>query len=439
MIDGAIGDERLLRRARWRLVAWSGGITLAVLVILGAALYLAVAQSLRATSVAELQGRADSVARAVAAARFLGPAGSYPLGVTFGGGSSTSFALIIPPAGDPLGPQDEPISGLPDQASVAAARNGSVDIRDELINGVAVRVLSEPVARPDGTYVVQVIGDRTGEAHTLEILLTVLAAGGLLALLSAAAAGFAYAGRALVPIRRSLDRQRRFAADASHELRTPLTVMRGTVQHIEHHPDRTVGSFHEELGDVRAEIDQLGELVDSLLLLARADSGVTELERRPVDLADWAAAALGPIGQLAADRGVQVSLDAEPTSLVGDPLRLRQLAGLLADNAVRFSPQGGTVTVSVHPSGSEAVMTVEDEGPGLRPEDLPHVFERFWRAPGAPPGGSGLGLSIAQWIVERHGGTISAENRPTGGARFVVRLPRGQPEARSNDSLAPLG
>ena len=424
MIEGAAGDERLLRRVRWGLVAWSGGITLVVLLLLGVALYLAVAQSLRATSQAQLQERADEVARVVAGPRFRGPTGGpYPLGVSFGGESSGTFALIVPPAGDPIGPQDEPIADLPDEAAVTAARSGGIDVRDEQINGVPVRILSEPIGRPEGTYVVQVIGDRTAEAHTLDVLLTVLAAGGLLALVLAAGAGFAYAGRALVPIRRSLDRQRRFAADASHELRTPLTVLRGTVQHLQHHPDRTIASFGEALDDVQAGIDQLGGLVDSLLLLARADSGVAELEAKPLDLADWAASALGPLAQLAAQRGVRLSLDAEPTPMVGDAQRLQQLTGLLADNAVRFTPAGGQVTVAVHPAAGEAVLTVDDEGPGLRPDDLPHVFERFWRAPGAPPGGSGLGLSIARWIVERQGGTIAVANRPAGGARFTARFP----------------
>jgi signal transduction histidine kinase len=437
MIDGALGDERVLRRVRLGLVAWSGGITLVVLLILGAALYFVVAQSLRSSSETQLRDRASEVAELVASSRFLGQAGGpYPLGVSFGGASSGTFALIVPPAGDPIGPADEPVSDLPDAAAVAAARDGQLDIRDEEVSGVPVRILSEPVQRPDGTYVVQVVGDRTGEASTLGTLLVVLAGGGLLALALAAAAGFAYAGRALVPIRRSLDRQRRFAADASHELRTPLTVMRGTIQHLQHHPERTVGSFGEELGDVEGGIEQLGGLVDSLLLLARADSGVAELERKPLDLADWAAAALGPLGQLGAQRGVRLLLDAEPSPMLGDPQRLRQLTGLLTDNAIRLSPAGGHVTVSVHPGPGSVWLAVEDEGPGLRPEDLPHVFERFWRAPDAPPGGSGLGLAIANWIVERHGGTIEAQNRPTGGARFVARFPVQAP-GRTEGETAP--
>jgi signal transduction histidine kinase len=96
---------------------------------------------------------------------------------------------------------------------------------------------------------------------------------------------------------------------------------------------------------------------------------------------------------------------------------------ILVDNAIRHSPKGGQVGVAVRPLGGGAALMVEDDGPGIRPEDLPHVFERFYRAPGAPGGGTGLGLAIAAWIVDRHGGRIEVANRPDGGARFVVNLP----------------
>jgi len=109
--------------------------------------------------------------------------------------------------------------------------------------------------------------------------------------------------------------------------------------------------------------------------------------------------------------------------VTGDPVRLRQLVTILVDNAIRHSPPGGEVRVAVRTAGRSAGLSVEDDGPGVRPEDLPRVFDRFWRAPGAPEGGTGLGLAIAQWIVERHRGRITVSNRPSGGARFDVHLP----------------
>jgi signal transduction histidine kinase len=112
----------------------------------------------------------------------------------------------------------------------------------------------------------------------------------------------------------------------------------------------------------------------------------------------------------------------------GDPLRLRQLVTILTDNALAHSPAGTAVSVRIRPETPDVVLTVDDQGPGIREEDLPRIFERFWRADNAPAGGTGLGLSIAAWIVEAHGGTISATNRPEGGARFEIRLPASTAE-----------
>jgi two-component system sensor histidine kinase BaeS len=142
-----------------------------------------------------------------------------------------------------------------------------------------------------------------------------------------------------------------------------------------------------------------------------------------MDLADVAVEASGSLTAVAAGRGVAVVVDPLPAAVTGDPLRLRQLVTILVDNAVAHTPAGGSVTVRVRAEGDMAVLAVEDGGPGIRSEDLPHVFERFWRADDAPSGGTGLGLAIAAWIVERHGGRIAAVNRPEGGARFEARVP----------------
>ena len=128
---------------------------------------------------------------------------------------------------------------------------------------------------------------------------------------------------------------------------------------------------------------------------------------------------------------VGIVVDPAPAPVTGDPVRLRQLVAILVDNAIRHSPPGSEVRVAVRTGARTADLSVEDQGPGIRPEDLPRVFDRFWRAPGAPAGGTGLGLAIAQWIVERHGGRIAVMNRDGGGARFDVQLPAGGPIARA--------
>jgi signal transduction histidine kinase len=126
---------------------------------------------------------------------------------------------------------------------------------------------------------------------------------------------------------------------------------------------------------------------------------------------------------VASDHGVRLELDVATATVQGDPSRLRQLVAILVDNAVRYTPPDGTVRVDVRRDGDRARLVVEDDGPGIRADDLPRVFDRFWRASDAPDGGSGLGLAIAAWIADRHAGSIRAENRTSGGARFVVELP----------------
>ncbi len=423
------GDAALLRRTRLRLLAWSGGLTLVILVALGTALYVAVSGSLAARGTDLLAARANGLVQ------LLQRAGQIPdrfvLGPGFGGESSGTLALIIRPDNTLVGPAElQSITGLPDPGSVAAARAGATDVRQVEVSSIPVRVYSIAVSRPEGTYVVQVLGERSSEVQLLATLLSVLVLGGLAALLLALAAGYVYAGRALIPVRASMDRrdaalqrQREFTANASHELRTPLTVVRASVADLRRNRKQPVEKVGEALDDIDAEVSHLTALVDDLLFLARTDSGALVLERMPLDLADVAAEAAGQLAPVATQRGVGLEVDPRPTPVAGDALRLRQLVTILADNALAHSPGGTTVAVRIRPEGPDAVLTVEDQGPGIRDEDLPRLFERFWRADNAPAGGTGLGLSIAAWIVDAHGGTISAANRAEGGARFEVRLP----------------
>ncbi len=437
-----IDEARLVRRVRWRLVAWSGVSTLVVLLVLGAALYAVVANSLAAASRQQLENRALPIVTLLqgpqAGSDNLGPA----QGFVFGGGNTLLF--LFDKDGQPVRLGDRPVSipdGLPEQAGLDAAqasssgtdvRTGTLELATTPVTEVPVRVLTRMVvAQQDGnTYFLQVLQDRTTEVQTLDSLLTVLLVGGVLVVVVALGFGTVYARRALVPIRQSLSaqrtalrRQREFAADASHELRTPLTVIRSSLEHLSRHRDRPIGDSNEALEDIDAEVAHLSALVDDLLLLARSDSGAVAMERTPVDLGDVAFDAASALGRTAEDRGVHVLVDPEPAIVSGDSARLRQLVMILVDNAVRHSPRDGQVTVTVRGAGVIASIEVSDEGPGVRDEDMPHVFDRFWRAPGAPSGGTGLGLAIAHWIVDRHDGRIGVANRPQGGAAFRVELP----------------
>lgn len=420
------GDTGLLRRVRRRLMAWSAGSTFVLLIALGAALYGSVSASLAASGTAQLEQRADGLVALLSGIPELPPpdvSPDTPFGrPVFGGPASGTLAIIVDQDGTLIGPRPPDAEGLPISDGVDGAFEDGQDLRTTTLNSTPVRVLSETFEVQGATYVIQVIQDRSAEQRTLEALLVVLLVGGMAALALAAGFGYLYAGRALVPIRESLRRQREFAADASHELRTPLTVLRASVEDLRRHRDQPVREVGDVLEDMEVEVDHLSTLVDDLLLLARSDSGVVELRRDLVDLPEVAGESLQRLRAQAKARGVELRLDAAPATVAGDRDRLRQMVGILVDNAIRHAPQGSVVKVQIH-GPDHPGLTVEDSGPGIRPEDLPRLFDRFWQAPDAPDGGTGLGLAIAAWIADHHGGSIVASNRSNGGARFEVQLP----------------
>ncbi len=434
--NGADEDARILRRTRLRLIAVSGAVTLVILLILGAAVYEIVSTAVESGARDQLErvevGRSD--ADSSQGPTFEGPAaGLIPIPIDANG-----QPVVVP--GLPRIPP-----GLPSLASLeAVTASNPIDIRNVVsADGTAYRVISGRSVRTGLLF--QYAQNRTPEVDFLNTLAGVMLGGGLLALLFSLAAGYVYAGRALVPIRASivrrqeaLQRQREFAANASHELRTPLTVIRASVEDLRRNRRSKVEDVGEAIGDIDAEVRHMTALVEDMLLLARTDSGTVQIDRVPLDMADVAVEAASSLTALGQERGVGVVLDPLPAPTVGDPLRLRQLVTILADNAIHHSPKGSTVTVSVRPETASALLYVEDQGPGVKPEDMPRLWERFWRADNAPAGGTGLGLAIAKWIVDQHGGQIGAMNREEGGARFWVRLPTGAPSVASGASTPGL-
>lgn len=230
---------------------------------------------------------------------------------------------------------------------------------------------------------------------------------------------------------------RRFTADASHELKTPLTVVRADVERAMH-PHATNHERMQALEEAMQEIARMSDLVDSLLTLARADEGRFDLHREPINLEPLVRDVFETALILGEDAGVTVSLPlVEDATVQGDSTRLRQLFLNLITNAIKYTPRGGHVemTLSIR-NNNEIGFAVRDTGVGIAAADLPHVFDRFWRADRArsrrvvgdgPDGtrgaGFGLGLAIAQWIAQAHGGTLTAQSRLGRGSIFTVLLP----------------
>ena len=231
-------------------------------------------------------------------------------------------------------------------------------------------------------------------------------------------------------LERSFAALRRFTADASHELKTPLTVVRAGVERAITRPGMPQEAL-APLEETLQQVNRMTELLDSLLTLARADEGRAELHREPVDMREIVEEA-GETGELLAEHagvGIEIRLPAEPLVLAVDRSRIRQLALNLIENAVKYTPRGGQVSVELAGNDGRVVFTVADTGIGIAPGDLPHVFDRFWRADSARTrtserAGTGLGLAICKWIAEAHGGTIEVQSRPGRGTTFTVGLPR---------------
>ncbi len=433
--DELARDTRLVRDVRWRLVLFSGGATLLVLLLLGVAIHAAVRDSLADTSVGRMSQRAQRILD------YLDRPGLRPPRFDpFLGEDSGTFAYIVDATDGAVlaGARfSQPVEGVPDIAGVSAAMTAGRDVRDAALRAttfddhvvdIPVRILSQRAT--SGDRVVQVVQDRTAEVETLDSLLRVLIGGGVLALVLASVLGALYASRALVPIRASLTarrdalrRQREFAADASHELRTPLAIVRASIEDLRLHPEQPVAEVGQALDDIDAEVAHMTALVEDLLLLARSDSGSLDMTLEPVELGDVATDVASVMMGAAGARKVRLAIDPQPVMVLGDPLRLRQVVTILVDNAIRHSPEGGEVIVRVRREDAAARLVVADQGAGIRVADLPHVFDRFWRAPGSPADGTGLGLSIAAAIVTRLGGRIGAGARADGGAVFTVELP----------------
>lgn len=218
--------------------------------------------------------------------------------------------------------------------------------------------------------------------------------------------------------------QRRFVADIGHELRTPLTVMRGNLDLMH----RTKEKDPESIRNIEMEVGRLTRLVEDLLILAQAEVGKLPLDRRKVEVDTLLLEVLNQLKVLADERVTLSIGEIDQVLVCGDRDRLKQVCLNLLANAVKYTPEGGQVEANLSKANGWAVLTIRDNGPGIAEEDLPHIFERFYRGDKArhrdkERSGFGLGLSIAYWIVRNHGGQIEAQSELGKGTMFTVRLP----------------
>ncbi|WP_371378284.1 sensor histidine kinase [Sporomusa aerivorans] len=283
--------------------------------------------------------------------------------------------------------------------------------------------LKAPLANETGTVIL--LHDFTQENDMLRSILTALLAVGAVCAVLSFGASFFMASRAMIPIKRAWQQQQDFLSDASHELRTPLTVIQTNLDIVRASPDETVASQDKWLENIQEESLCMQNLVNSLLFLARADSNHQPLAKQNICLSTALIQAVAPFEAVAIQKKIHLAVDAPPfIEVYGDEARLKQVIAILLDNGLRHTPPGGNMLLVLSHTGSKTILTITDTGEGIEAEHLDKIFNRFYQVDQSrQKGGSGLGLAIARWIVESHGGSITASSTPGAGTTFTVEIP----------------
>ena len=398
------------------------------------------------------------------------------------GESNDLFTVLLSADGKPIsstGEVEGAIPGIPADVLAAAKTDGEAVSTIEAAPGVFLRVHVRPWSRPDldlsGYIAVAQSSQRVEDDQRVSRF--VLLAAAIFAFIVAAIAIWAVIGRALRPLKQlagltnevgltqdlgrrlpvprahdevrrlsesfngmmsrlqeshlqlsgALESQKRFVADASHELRTPLTTIRANADFLQAHPEAREEDRLAAINDITSESERMSRLIQELLTLARADGGF-HLEKSPLNLAPLVEDVMRQAASTHPDRNLRA--DTSPASIEANQDAIKQLLWILIDNAARHTAEGGNIRLALEQRDSALELIVADDGEGIPEADLPRVFDRFFQADAARAAGrSGLGLSIASWIAEEHGGRISARNNDHGGATVIVDFPLSPPQA----------
>lgn len=453
----------MLRSLRARLLAWYSLVLLIVLATFAAVALWSVWRS----SVRNLDARLGATASRLARALQADGTGRYELNLAdddfsaFDGSAGGPYFVIWTTGGALIDRSDTRVQ--PPFPAVPQARTWQ-DRREVVVRG-------------DRDTLVLVGQPLAGARSDLWGEIVAFAAAAVVALLLALAGGWFLVGRALAPIGRiahiaeqmsesnlglridvartedelgsvatalnrafdrlqdAFERQTRFTADASHELRTPLASQMAELEWALARR-RSEADYENTLRVCMKAAQRMQAVVEGLLTLARADGGAGPVQPQSVDLGSLIEEVANGFRAVAAQRGVELRVSASRAVVSGDPDRLRELVSNLVSNAVQYSGSGARVACSTLTADDRVSIEVSDTGPGIEPEDLPHIFDRFYRAGttrSRASGGAGLGLAISKWIAESHGGQIRGESTPGHGARFTVELPA------ASDAAAPSG
>ncbi|PYO36276.1 MAG: hypothetical protein DMD37_00445 [Gemmatimonadetes bacterium] len=414
-----------LARLRLRLTLLYAGVFILILGLLGGGLFLTVRHQMSSQLDVSLKAATAALERA---ARIREAERANARGAVVDAVDELHVPgrtlYLFDEAGQPIKPGVAP-DWIRDAAR-EAVRAGHADREVETPEDRTLRLHAERFTGTGGAvYVAAVMADRVELEDQYASLIATFAAAALAALLLVAGGGYLLVRKSAAPVERSMEQMRRFMADAAHELRTPITLLR-TRTEVALGQDREAARDAATLRAIEQETARLGEIVGDLLTLARADAGERSVAQAAVYLDDVAADAVEAVRTLAEQKRVAVAVGRfEEARVTGDPALVRQLLVIVLDNAVKFTPAGGRVTLDVAAEDGRATVVVADTGIGIPPEQLPRVFERFYRGDPArrEAGGAGLGLAIARWIADVHGARIELASPPGGGTRVTIIFP----------------
>ncbi|MEO8457720.1 MAG: ATP-binding protein [Chloroflexota bacterium] len=430
----------MFNRARWRLTIWFAGVFAIIILIIGGAVYVSARQSILGQVRDDLHGQITAV---------VGRGSNSNIGaedILAVVRASGSFWIETDANGNILDSSQgvEPSQWkVPEFSKVTdeVTRNQTGYFSASTETGERVRFVVTRTALRTTTFgaggqqttvtpiYLEIGRSIEPQLSSLRRLVIILLGGGAIGLALAAAGGYWLAGRALKPIRATMEQQRAFVADASHELRTPLSLIRANAEMMQRHSDAPADPLFVE--DIIKETDRLAYLVTQLLTLARSDSADAPMEKTPVDLNQLTTDMSRQMKMLAGEKQIDVNVQTNGAAIVlGDEQRLGELLLILLDNSIKYTDAGGKVNVAVDRENARVQVSVADTGVGIPRESLPHVFDRFYRVDKARSreyGGSGLGLAIARWIADKHDGRISIDSEPGKGTKVTVDLPAAAP------------
>jgi len=411
-----------LDRLRMRLTLWYAATFVAILLLLGAAIFVAISVQIGRRLDASLMSATAAITAATAQLESERAAG---------GPADAVEELRIPDralylfdaAARPVTPRQA--DAWIDSAAQVAARDGRVDVQRRAPRGGQLRLHAERFTTPSRTtYVAAAVAERPQIMEQYAWLIGTLAAAALGALVLVIAGGFLLARQSTLPVERSMEQMRRFMADAAHELRTPVTLLRTRTEVALAQP-RDPGGDAAAFQAIEREADRLGGIVGDLLTLARADAGERRVVRSSVFLDDIASQAVGAARMLAERKGVSLVVGSfDEAQILGDAELVERLLLIVLDNAIKYTAAGGTVRLDVSTRDGKRSVIVTDTGVGIPAEELPRVFERFYRGDRArhQAEGAGLGLPIARWIAELHNARLSLTSDGKG-TRVQVDFP----------------